>query len=69
MIDEGCLFFGGKRDGATRDPFEGNPLLDELLDAVEQWVACGRQRQNEEQPLSRMRYIAELIFPGDSPAE
>ena len=57
------------KDGVAKDPFEGNPLLDELLDAVEQWVACGRQRQNEEEPLSRMRHIAELMFPGDSPAE
>lgn len=57
------------KDGVAKDPFEGNPLLDELLDGVEQWVACGRQRQNEEQPLSRMRYIAELMFPAGSPAE
>ena len=58
-----------EKDGVAKDPVEGNPLLDELLDAVEQWVACGRQRQNEEEPLSRMRHIAELMFPGDSPAE
>jgi len=45
------------------DPIQGNPLIDEFLDAAEQWIACERQGQDESGQLSRMRYIARLMFP------
>ena len=51
------------------DPIQGNPLIDEFLDAAEQWIACERQGQDESEQLSRMRYITRLMFPAASQAE
>ena len=53
----------------TEDPIQGNPLIDEFLDAAEQWIACERQGQDESGQLSRMRYIARLMFPDQSEVE
>ena len=50
-----------------QDPFLGNPMLSEFLVLIEQWITRESAGQDASEELSRMRSVAQLMFPDISP--
>ncbi len=48
--------------GPEGDPIAGNPLLDEFLAAVEQWIERESHGQDESEQLSTVRRLAHRMF-------